>query len=1015
LDDLQQRIMYAHGLVTNGRTAEAEQALVGSIDLALQIAPHPLSMVLFRLLGQCARVAGRLDQARKSYGTAYTIAAELRDPDMASAAAMGLATVEKADGNLAKANELYDSAVQFARLAGPGPGLASVLQGHAEVLYLMGDDKAAEKFGEALTQPDLSDVQRAIFMENLGLELHRQNRTEEALDQIKAAAGMLHQAGAGYDLFKTLLSLARVARGTDEAQSVQAFVQAHDLIHRLHADVDVSHYQGYPARAEQIEAETVRMASAGELPPVILDDVRIREPHPADVSLEIGLRATAAQRAMQRGEELLMQQHYAEAKQLLREAGAYWESLGAHHQLPRIWSSLGLLYRGTGELGQAHTLLERARWQARKLGIARTEFVALSNLCVLALSRNNSEVHLLELLAQARAVGKLLGTPDFGTLDSVAADLCERNGATELAANYLMRAIEATQKLPADDVVGLNRLAQRLTRFAFLTKEYAPTRARLATFPVGDPIVRYPVSSGLGLLGLAAGERNHVTWHHLLDACAAYEELRSRGADLMGNHAQVASPPYLEATELALYLGTASEAFNLLERWKSRSLLDDLRDYPPQADDPVLEEEAQLWGKLRSLRTPDGDMAPADLLGRLRTTKQEADSTRDRLEQIWRTLPADFRTRRLAEPITAAELPALLQGASLVEFFVSGQGVHAFTISANGITAVQVIERDDPSWDDFVWLLTGQSPDTVGRLLAHPLYVKLTDVIEAAGSSVFVVPHDELHLAPLPGRLLPSASVLRGSAARATGPVLIAGDPLGDLPFARAECAHAAERFGVEARYGEDVTAEWLANSLGHSQLVHLACHAEFNEHSPGHSGLVFAGPNLLTLSQLGSLDWSGSIVVLSACHSGRHRIGHGDELAGLGRTLLAAGATALVASVRPVPDLATALLMTWFYDHIDPYIPPGINEVSAALTAAQRQIQDITARDLITWAEQHAAKGGDCAVLADAVTAIAHEAASGDDEDSEADGEDPANPAYLAKPFADPMHWAAFAVYGAG
>jgi tetratricopeptide (TPR) repeat protein len=1011
MDDLQQLIMYAHDLVTNGRTGEAEQALAGAVDLALRIAPHPLSMLVFRLLGQCARVAGRLDDARKYYGTAYTIAAELRDPDMASAAAMGLATVEKADGDLAKADKLYDSAVQFARMAGQGPGLASILQGHAEVLYLMGDDKAADLFGEALTQPELSEVQRAILMENLGLELHRQNRTDEALDQIKAAAGMLRQAGAGYDLFKTLLSLASVGRGADDTLAVKAFVQAHDLIHRLHADVDASHYLGYPARAEQIEAETLRMASAGELPPVILDDVQIREPRDADVALEIGVRAASARRAMERGEELLMQQHYAEAKQLLREAGAYWESLGAHHQMPRIWSSLGLLYRGIGDFRQAHTLLERARRQARELGLARTEFVALSNLCVLALNESNSEVHLLELLAQARTVGKLLGTPDFGTLDSVAADLCERHGATELAANYLLRAIEGTQQLPADDVVGLNRLAQRVTRHALLTKQYAPARARLAKFPVADPIVRYPVSSGLGLLALAAGERNHVTWNHLLDACAAYEELRVRGGDLMGNHAQVTSPPYLKATELALHLGAVGDAFNLLERWKSRSLLDDLRDYPPQADDPVLDEEARLWGRLRSLRTPDGDMAPADLLHRLHTAKDEADTTRDRLEQIWRTLPVDFRTRRLAEPITAAELPALLQGATLVEFFISRQGVHAFTISANGIKAVQVIERDDPAWDDFHWLLNDESPATMARLLAHPLYVKLTEVIEAAGSPVFVVPHGELHRAPLPGRLLPSASVLRGSAVPATGPVLIAGDPVGDLPFARAECAYAAERFGAEAKFGEDVTAQWLADSLGQRQLVHLACHAEFNERFPGRSGLVFAGSQLLMLSHLGSLDWAGSIVVLSACHSGRHRISSGDELAGLGRTLLAAGATALVASVRPVPDLATALLMTWFYDEIDPYIPPGIDQVSAALAAAQRQIQDITARDLITWAEQHAAKGGDCAVLAEALTAVAHEAAGA----GSADDRDPADPAYLAKPFADPMHWAAFAVYGAG
>ncbi|MET0233421.1 MAG: CHAT domain-containing protein [Kibdelosporangium sp.] len=1007
LDSLRQRIMYAHDLLNAGKSVEAEQALAGSADFALSIAPHPLSMLVFRLLGQCARLAGRYADARQCYTTAYTMATELQDPDMASAAAMGLATVEVADGHLAKANDLYDSAVQFARLAGPGPGLASVLQGHAEVLYLLGDDKSADLFGEALTQPDLSDVQRAILMENLGLELYRQGRTEEALEQIKAAAGMLHQAGAGYDLFKTLLSLARISRGADDTLAGKTFVQAHDLIHRLHGDVDVAHYQGYPARAEQIEAETVRLAMAGGLPAVVLDDAEIAPPRQEDVNLEIGVRAAAAQQAMQRGEELTMHRRYAEAKLSLREAGAYWESLGAHHQLPRIWCSLGLLYLGIGDYGQARSLLDQARWQARELGIAPTEFVALVNLCVLASGQPDAEIHVLELLAQARAVGSLLATPDFGTLDSVAADVCERNGATELAANYLMRSVGATTQLPPNDVVGLNRLAQRLTRLAHLTKDYGQARARLAQIPVHDPLVRYPVTAGLGRLALAAGEQTQTTLTLLRDACAAYEEVRARGGDLTGSRTQVTEPPYIEAAELALRLGAPVEAFNLLERWKSRSLLEELRDYPPQADDPVLAEEAQLWAKLRALRTPDGAMAPAHLLELLRTAKRDADGTRDRLEEIWRTLPVDFRTRRLAEPITAAELPPLLQGASLVEFFVAGGGVYAFTISANGLTATQVIDGEDPALPDFLWLLNDESPATIGRLLDHPLYGKITAVVEAARNPVYVVPHNDLHRAPFPARLLPSASVLRGSVALADGPVLIAGDPLGDLPFARAECAHAAERFGVEAKYGEEVTAEWLAASLGSSQLVHLACHAEFDKGHPERSGLVFAGSTLLTLSYLGSLDWSGSIVVLSACHSGRHQVGPGDELAGLGRTLLAAGATALVASVRPVPDLATALLMTWFYDRIDPYLPATVEHVSTALVSAQSQMRDITARDLIAWAQQHAGNGGDRAVLAEALTEAAREAAGRPD--------DLEDPAYLVKPFADPMHWAAFAVYGAG
>src|SRR5262249_28808537 len=133
------------------------------------------------------------------------------------------------------------------------------------------------------------------------------------------------------------------------------------------------------------------------------------------------------------------------------------------------------------------------------------------------------------------------------------------------------------------------------------------------------------------------------------------------------------------------------------------------------------------------------------------------------------------------------------------------------------------------------------------------------------------------------------------------------------------------------------------------------ACHAVFNEIRPARCGLLLAGPDgqpdMVTLSRLGRLRWAGALVVLSACHSGRHQVGSGDELAGLGRTLLAAGAAAMVTSYRPVPDLATALLMTWFYEQLDSTVPLDLYRVGEALTAAQQRLRDATARDLIAWA----------------------------------------------------------------
>ena len=55
-------------------------------------------------------------------------------------------------------------------------------------------------------------------------------------------------------------------------------------------------------------------------------------------------------------------------------------------------------------------------------------------------------------------------------------------------------------------------------------------------------------------------------------------------------------------------------------------------------------------------------------------------------------------------------------------------------------------------------------------------------------------------------------------------------------------------------------------------------------------------------------------LVVLSACESGRGQSSSGDELLGLARAFLGAGAATLVVSQWMVQDETTALLMDHFY-----------------------------------------------------------------------------------------------------
>lgn len=1081
VDELIQRMLRAHELLGAGRVDDAEWLLRGCVEEAMASVPYPLGMAMYRLLGECARKSGRLAEAIEHYELTLAIAQQARDADVASAALTGISMVHIADDRLSEAKAVSAEAVRIARFVGPGQGLANALQIHGHVLSELGDPGAVEHLTEARDQLAPDSPLRGNVMDHLGMALRRQGRVAEALEQGTAAVDLLRSVGTERDVYLALTNLATSARGVDAAVAAAAFEEAHDLIHRMHAEVNVAHYtERYRQRVAAIEAGT----------PQILRETHAREDGgtltDGDVALTIGLSAARASAAVDEAEILLMRHRHADAYRLLREAEALWQELGARHELPRVWCSLGLLHKDMGDFAQARTLLEQARSAAHEIGRAGTEATATSNLCVVWLATGGTaDLSLLELLARARSLVEFVGAPvaqaasaagvkpvpyDLGMLDAVAASHCLEYGATDLAEFYLRRAVDVAERAGENsgDIPLANRRAQRLTRLArFLVEqgradETADLRDRLTRLAasVDDPLVRYPAQAGLGRLALDTGQWTDAALARLVAACDAYEELRDRRGDspVTDDYAQVGSPPYTEAVELALHLGAADQAFELLERSKARVLRDLLREHAPaDADDPLISEEAELWQRSRALRDPAACATRThERVRLLHAAEEELGVVRERLGELWELLSDRYphlRAHRLAEPATVADVTSWLaeRGATLVAYFVGTRAVHVFTLSALGLSATPVIERDDPALREFAELLHDTSDTTMSRVLAHPVHARLT---RATGAGpVFVVPHGFLHLAPLHiaenevrprTHLLPSASLLRTAEVRrpvTTGPVLVGGDAGGDLPFARAECGHVAGRFAVAARYGDDLTAQWLAAGLGERpKLVHLACHGVFDDRRPERSGLVLATPDgrrdVVTLSRLGALDWSGALVVLTACHSGKHRVRRGDELAGLGVTLLAAGASALVINVQAVSDLSTALLMTWFYDQLAPTATWDPDHVGEALAHAQRRVRDVTARDLITWAADHTAADADQANLSYDLTRLAHETAGNVDERAAwtahrrhllRTGTPPTDvdwdrqrrlirdPAYLARPFADPMYWAPFTVLGAG
>lgn len=130
---------------------------------------------------------------------------------------------------------------------------------------------------------------------------------------------------------------------------------------------------------------------------------------------------------------------------------------------------------------------------------------------------------------------------------------------------------------------------------------------------------------------------------------------------------------------------------------------------------------------------------------------------------------------------------------------------------------------------------------------------------------------------------------------------------------------------------GEAANARSLAEYLPVSDIVHIASHAVFRQDNPMFSAFRLAD-TWLNFYDVCTLRIPAALVTLSGCSTGASRIYAGDEILGLVRGFLTAGATALVVSLWAVNDPATARLMTAFYELLQQGCPPRQALRAAAL-----------------------------------------------------------------------------------
>jgi CHAT domain-containing protein len=328
----------------------------------------------------------------------------------------------------------------------------------------------------------------------------------------------------------------------------------------------------------------------------------------------------------------------------------------------------------------------------------------------------------------------------------------------------------------------------------------------------------------------------------------------------------------------------------------------------------------------------------------------------------------------------------------------------------------------------------------LGQVLGRPLVQALAaqGLAPGKGAPVTILPVGALGLLPLglaqhpeTKRYLmedytvtfaPSLEALASAKARAGAakekPSLAAVvNPTQDLPFTALEGALIESRFTPDRRLAvaeNAATREAVLAALKGRDYWHFSSHGYFDWDDPRASGLWLAGQIPLTVGDLLEVRALGAprLAVLSACETGLYDIAMTpNEFTGLPAAFLQLGAGGVLATLWPVSDLSTALLMAKFYDfHRGGGLAPA-----AALWKAQDWLRHASGQDLKGYLQSAVDAGRLTKQLTGSLDELTRGARPGRSNAARNTGNAATTPgdAPAGAPFAHPYYWSGFTLTG--
>lgn len=425
-----------------------------------------------------------------------------------------------------------------------------------------------------------------------------------------------------------------------------------------------------------------------------------------------------------------------------------------------------------------------------------------------------------------------------------------------------------------------------------------------------------------------------------------------------------------------IYLGQnkLEKAFLMIERSRARVLAETLGgEFPAELSGKISAKLTNRLGNLREelnwfysrLNRAEEQTEIGDLQAEAKNREKQI---ADVMRKIESTKPHGTKTENLSGNLDFKKLQNTLGAKKAIVEFISFDGAFsAFVITGKKIEFAGDLARES----EIVSLLEGlqfqfgalrygagnlktfenelkKRTDSYLQKLYEKLFAPVEKLTE--NCDLVIVPTSSLHYIPFPALFdgekylvetreissVPSATIwnyLQNKVERKPETALFIGYADERIPLVNNEIKTLRKIFRKSKTFtGENAKISAFTENAGNFDILHLACHGQFRPENPMFSSLHLAD-GWITVRDICSQKLNADLVTLSACETGMNKIFAGDEILGLARGFLSAGASSLVLSLWTVSDEVTTRLMKNFYK----YLQRG-DTISASLSHTQRE-----------------------------------------------------------------------------